>query len=519
MIKYIVLLFNMLGLLIYQAIFTDGVTITQSTPSSVTAGSEFTVELTINKGNIGGFAKLQQDLPAGFTATVIEAKGASFTFSNQSAKFIWTALPGDASFKISYKVSVGADATGDKILAGKFSYIENNTKMTADITPVTVNIGGTPVANNNNNNTNNTAANNTTSNTNTDNTTTNTGSNDTSNTTATNTGSNTTNDNSTNKTSGDNSTATNNEVTITGVNCVRTMPSDDASEFKVEILVKKGNLAGFAKLQETLPAGFTATAGNTNGASFTFAEQKVKLVWVSLPADAEFKVSYNVKVDKAAAGSGPKSITGLFSYIENDETRKFNIPASIIDIKGDGPLANNNTNDNKTTDNGNQNKVSDPTANNNNNTNGNNNTNTTANNTTNNNTGNTGSNDTSASNTNKNNGSTNNNNGNTSASTGMNIPSPQTGVMYRVQLAALQNPKSAAWFNSRFGIQGQVYTEMHEGYTKYTTGSFPMYKGARDERESIKGKGVSDAFVTAYNSGKRITVQEALMITSQQWFR
>jgi hypothetical protein len=50
-------------------------------------------------------------------------------------------------------------------------------------------------------------------------------------------------------------------------------------------------------------------------------------------------------------------------------------------------------------------------------------------------------------------------------------------------------------------------------------GTFNDYKGARDKREGMKNKGVSGAFVTAYNSGKRITVQEALMITSQKWLR
>lgn len=492
MIKYAVLLFNMLGVLIYQAVFTDEVAITQTVPSSVAAGSEFTVELTVNKGNIAGFAKLQQDLPAGFTATVIEAKGASFTFSNQSAKFIWTSLPGEPSFKISYKVSVAPDASGEKVLAGKFSFIENNAKKTTDITPATITVGGgSPVVNNTSSDNTNTSSNNTSSD-NTNTSSNNTSSDNTNITTTTDTNTSTSADNSTNKTSGDNSSS--NETVISGVNCVRNMPDKlDGEEFKVEITINKGTLSGFAKLQETLPAGFTATAGQSSGASFTFAEQKVKLVWVSLPADAEFKVSYTVKVDKSAAGSGEKAITGLFSYIENDETRKFTIPSTSINVGDAGTLATNDNTNNKT---GNDNTN---TGNNNTNTgNDNTNTNTTANNNTN---------------------TNNTNNNNTGTSSGMNIPSPQNGVVYRVQLAALQNPKSASWFNSRFGIGGQVYTEMHEGFTKYTTGSFPVYKAARDERETIRTKGVEGPFVTAYNSGKRITVQEALMITTQQWYR
>ncbi len=50
-------------------------------------------------------------------------------------------------------------------------------------------------------------------------------------------------------------------------------------------------------------------------------------------------------------------------------------------------------------------------------------------------------------------------------------------------------------------------------------GNFNEYKEARSHRENIKQKGCSSAFVVAYNGAKRITVQEALMITSQKWFK
>src|SRR6185295_18403524 len=94
-LKYIAILSNAVALLIYQFFFADPVSVSQKMPSSAKPSSEFIVEVTINKGSLGGFAKLQENLPPGFTAVEDKSNGASFTYSGTVVKFIWMSLPAD----------------------------------------------------------------------------------------------------------------------------------------------------------------------------------------------------------------------------------------------------------------------------------------------------------------------------------------------------------------------------------------------------------------------------------------
>jgi cell division septation protein DedD len=521
MLKYAAILFNTIALLIYQFFFADGITITQNIPTSAKADTEFTVELTINKGTTGGFAKLQQDLPEGFTAVQDDNNGASFTFTNQAVKFIWMSLPAEKEFKIKYKIKVAAGISGDKIIAGKFSYVSDNVKQSVEIAPSTIKIGdgsAQPIVTN-------TPTTSSVPTTTTPTTTTpvktqtpTTTEPVAATTTPTTTASTTTSDNS----SSNNLTtqlldksASSAPAEPSSVICTRNTPSNPTGNFTVEIIVNKGNATGFAKLLETLPAGFTATAGETQGASFSFADQKVKFVWVSMPSLTEFKVSYKVAIASSVSGTQP--IDGVFSYIENDATKKFMIPTSNINVGGSAaaePVVTNTTPDNSTTKTPTTTTTpvsttptkttttepvvatttpvtTTPTT-----------TTPTKTRTT-----ETPSNTTTASTT------------TTKSLAATTIPTPQGNVKYSVQIAALRRSVDASVLATRYNINSPINTEMAQGLTKYVVGAHSDYKTARDARENIKNKGVVGPFVTAYNGGQRITVQEAIMITSQQWFR
>jgi hypothetical protein len=99
------------------------------------------------------------------------------------------------------------------------------------------------------------------------------------------------------------------------------------------------------------------------------------------------------------------------------------------------------------------------------------------------------------------------------------IPTPENGVNYKVQISAAHREVGKDYFAERHRFNGDFSIERHEGWIKYTSGRFTRYNDARDQRTAYisAGHDFPGPFVTAYNNGQRITVQEALMISNQKW--
>ena len=145
MVKYCILLCNMLGLLIYGAFFTPEVFVSQQLPSKINPGESFVLEMTLNKGSVKGFARMKQVLPEGFTATALDVKGGDFVFlpKDHAVKTTWTTVPADSIFTISYTVTSGS-ASGKFQLAGAFNYLVANARKIADIPPADLQVGEVP---------------------------------------------------------------------------------------------------------------------------------------------------------------------------------------------------------------------------------------------------------------------------------------------------------------------------------------------------------------------------------------
>jgi cell division septation protein DedD len=452
MIKPLIILFNTVSVFLFSFFFGDTpVTISGSFPKSVNVATEFTAEIKINKGNIGGFAKLQLEVPQGFSVKELESKTGNFSFANNIAKIIWTAMPNDPEFTVKFTLSADASASGTKIIASKFSFVNNNNKEVVEMTPAEMIIGDpsssqtspvaasspVPVG-----------------------------------------------------TSLDNPVEPNSNIL-----CSRMITTGNtANEFNVEVKIKKGVIKGFAKYQEVLPAGFNAKAVKTNGSSFSVSDGKLKFVWVSLPNDEELLVSYILEKSDAAL-SDAKLDNGEFSYLENDQSKKIKFPTDNIGnksvvsdvVKTETPVQTLTVAAEPTTQpvavNAEPVKTEvvpvEPVK--------------------------------------------------TESAPVTSIPpasqpkevvaKKEGNVQYSVQVGAFKNAIQSEVLSKKFNISETIKSEMAEGFSKFMIGSFNEYKQARNHREDVKQKGCSSAFVVAYNGAKRITVQEALMITSQKWFK
>lgn len=487
-----ILVFSSVLFISIAAIFqTNNVVITSTLPNYAKPGESVDFKITVSKGGLAGFSKLQMVFPQGFEVEAIDVKGGTFSFIDQKLKIIWVSLPSDPKFSVSFKVKIKAGTAGSFPLEGQFSYIQNGGRsdanyktniFIADEKPAAIANGGTT----------------------TDVATTNEPS--TSSKTATTTAATATEPSASNETTTTEATTASATTATSNANFefTRSLSSSNlkpAESATVKLIVVKKGISGFGKITEIIPEGFTAEEIESNGAIFSVLNNEVRFLWMTLPASDSFEVSYMLV---ASAHEGEHAIKGSFSYVKDTKTRLNSTSATIFNVaKEEDVIANVTTEPAAATES--SSASAEPTTDET--TNSEAETNSEA--------------ITAAVSEPVNEGPTSapsTTEETASLNTATEAAATTGDVSYRVQICATRKPVDKQYFVKNNQVNEAIYADMHDGWHKFTVGAFGVYGEARNHRENVKETNkITGPFVTAYNSGSRITVQEALMISKQQW--
>ncbi len=452
MLNQFLVFISLIGIFL-ASVFTDqDITVKLETPAEVQAGEEFEVNLVIEKGSIQSFSRFTQELPYGLVAKRVSTANADFSFENQRLRLIWLKLPADEKITVSYSVSVHERLKGEFDLGGEFAFVMENERKTIDV------IGGGKI-----------------------------------------------------KIIPDPEISDSLLVDINDAEKVfkpgpdsemgmdrlmvtRTSPEQTGNyQYTISLNIKKGNLQKFAKIEEYVPDGYRAVEGDSKDGIFSFSQGVIKILWMNLPDEPEFEVSYRI-IPNPGKSVQDMNLNGNFSYITGNATETISI-LNLKDVIARQELAESQEIEREVPE---QTKeLSDQQI------------------------------DSTIIAVAESDARTKNqiivkeektpvevNRGNNQ------MLQAEDGIYYRVQLAAGHQKVDIEKYFHKRNVKDDVRLEFHEGWRKYTTGSFRVYKEARDYRVMIwDTTPIDDAFVSAYDNGRRITVQEALMVTNHKWYR
>ena len=458
MIKYFFILINSLTLFIFGLFQTDNsVTIKNNIPSNFIVGQEVAVEFRISKGIQSGFAKFQLELPDGISIIKKDEMNSIYSIQNGVAQWIWSEVPEDEELLIKLTLVASELGIGIKTFNSNYSFIEKNEKKVFNMLPLEASIQNNIINN---------------------------------------------------KVSVIKDTLTKAEPN-TSIDVVRLISDGpNANEKTITIKIKKGDTKGFAKYSDEIDLNLNAKAIKTDGSSFSVSDGKIKFVWVDVPTKSELEVSYHIDLNN----KNSNILKGEYSYLEKNQSKKYIVkPDSLVigKLKDEINLQAvqkteaaksivqeteaNQLTSKKIIEDSKSNLTVEKTS-------------TLV---------------TEAPNLVK-----------KEANEVNTIPAKAEIVKetpqivnadpnFVVQIGAFKNTKVVATvLIKKYRITDKIVDELHDGFSKFMVGNHNLYKEARKHRDIIKSKhGVKDAFIAAYNVGKRITVQEALMVSKQSWFK
>ncbi len=473
-IRFLIVMFHVYGVLFFHLPFSANVSMTIDVPGQINAGSDLKVQITLNKSDISSFARFQMELPPGITALNGYSANADFSFKDQKVRLIWLKVPNDDVITFNFTIHCDEHLKGNFDITGKFSYIQDNEKKVVDLQPQQIAIIPSPdidpklIVDIN---------------------------------------------------EFGKSIFSQLPVSLTDVACIRQKPewSEPNHQYIVNLLLNKEKLKKFAKIEELIPKGYTALNVDSKEGIFTFKDNKAKFLWMNLPSEPFFTVSYKL-IPMAESYVNQPLIKGTFSYINDDKTQSIPVIEKEISLanltpemvksilQAPGIFAGNVLPEKSETTEVTKNEIKTPEKMTSDNQQILKNRET----------------DTLKNVTYSNKKQTSREVAVKKATT-MEKSSelePRNGIYFSVQLAAGHRPINVKRYFQKYKLDNTIYKENHEGWIKYSVGTFNVYKDARDYRVHIwNTTTIADAFVAAYNDGKRITVQEALMVTNQHWYQ
>jgi len=472
MSKAILIFINIIGFLLFTILNINDVVITHTAPKEIAIGQEVEVNLIINKNNFSGPGRLKLDLSQADGITVKEnmSDGSSFTFKENEVLFIWHDLPSEKSIVISYTIIALENTTGIKKIAGDFSFINDNERKQLQVPALIFKVDSELIAEEN---------------------------------------------------------SKENNSSTSSVRSIEKM----GNEYLITVKTTIDNNKGFARIKEELPMNFTAEAIETAGSVFKNADGYAKFIWTNIPDSnseiiVKYKITNNIGLDTNFTISGVFSSEKLISegynsgidipeteyvlykgIISNTETDSIEADITVQEYtKQDTLLELASNNELNTEENIVNSKDTEEVIN------------------------------------------------ETISQVVLdstidsfkyemedeeskeseeelvvevkkeevikNIISTKkvnNNVDYKVQILAGHRIISDKQVYNQFNYNGEYAIETHNGWIKYTVGTNSKYSDARDSRNELKSFNFPGPFVTAYNYGERISVQEALILTSQNW--
>lgn len=108
------------------------------------------------------------------------------------------------------------------------------------------------------------------------------------------------------------------------------------SEFNFDVKITKGSVANFSKYQIDVPTGITIKEVESKAGSFSFENNRAKIIWVNTPAEPEFIITMKLI---SGAGNSPGTINQKFTFLENGAKKEIEAEPVHVVFSGTGSSA------------------------------------------------------------------------------------------------------------------------------------------------------------------------------------